>query len=777
MTLNSPLADLKRTLTQQPDDRISLTKLGFELVMTDPAQAQRHLARVIPLSPGNMAAARVNLGIASESAGQTERAEHSYRAALDADPANEKALRRLVRLVAAQKDPSKLGELLNAPGRVAMLNDESRMLVGSLLARREEHAALASAVLGGLLESGNPYFAGALRLAIDYRLHVVDDPERRYRLLRINQLLNPASVEGAVEVGRALHRKRNLVRSAGWICQAAVLAPHRDDILTTAGAEAARVRWPRHGIAANLRLHDRFPGATDPLERLRPLYKALDAKDEARATAFKLVEDHADKPTVWDESIKLLNEFELYEDADILWDQAVKRFPDIPILHYNRGLSYSGQARQKEAITHIRRALCINPQYAKGWNGMSLAYVNNEDIDDAIFYAERGLYVGFAQDVLSLNLGVYYRARRRYADSARALGRAIELTTDPHELAAARFNIGMIKFCCGEIESGFREYMHRWATKNFPSPKRNFKQKIWDGPVKHPNAHLLAYMEQGLGDEVMFAWYIPMVLNDLKALTVDCDSRMIPILKRSFPKAEFVPRSRKGDPATRDPSITHKIPIGHIPAYYAIETKAHIAAIPKEQRARLPIRTDGYLVPDSDLVTKWRDYFATKYPGRRCVGVSWRSSIRNRQRNLQYLEIDELASVFPPGTVVVNLQYNSRDEDVEIWQKEASERGFIFEPLDQIDLKDDLDEIFAILKVLDCAVTPLLSLAWMSGAVGCPTLVNRTAWDGIIWQSFGTDFVPWQPSLRLFFRNPKEPWTGPLEQITETLHELVEGGA
>lgn len=774
MSLNTPLADLKRTLARQPDDRVSLTRLGFELVASNPTEAQRHLARVVPLSAGSLSAARLNLGIAQEAAGQTGAAEHNYRAVIHADPDNAKALRRLVRLLAVARRTGDLALVLSEPDRPALLSDENRILVGALLAGHAQHKDLTANLLRPLLKTREQFFPAALRLCVDHGLLDTDDKRRRHDLLRTYQVFNPNSLEGAIEIGRSLHGKRSFVRAAAWICQASVMAPDRDDILSTAAAEAARVVWPHHGIAANRRLHERFPSAPEPIERMRTLYKELDAKDEAQEAAHRMVDAHPELPAVWDECIKILNEFELYDDADRMWVRAIERFPTIPVLHYNRGLSYSGQGRKLEAINHIRRSICIDPQYTKGWNGLSLAYINDEDVDDAIFHAERGRYVGTSLDILNLNLGVYYRAKRRYADSVRALDIAQSLSKEPHERAAALFNIGMIKFCVGEIEAGFKGYIHRWATKNFPSPKRNFKQPIWSGPVKDPKPHLLTYMEQGLGDEVMFSWYIPLVRRDVRTLTVDCDGRMIPIFNRSFPDCVFVPRSRKGDPATRDPSVTHKVPIGHIPAYYPVETKAYIAGIPAEQRQPLPIRNDGYLIPDADLVTKWRDYFATKYPGRACIGVSWRSSIRNRQRNLQYLEIDEIATVFPAGSVVVNLQYNSRDEDVAQWRAEAEARGFIFEPMDDIDLKDDLEDIFAILKVLTGAVTPLLSLAWMSAAVGCPTLVNRTAWDKTIWQSFGTDFVPWQPSMRLFYRTPKEAWTDALERMTGALGQLIE---
>ena len=61
-------------------------------------------------------------------------------------------------------------------------------------------------------------------------------------------------------------------------------------------------------------------------------------------------------------------------------------------------------------------------------------------------------------------------------------------------------------------------------------------------PVAAPRPHLAVYMEQGMGDEVMYFWYLPLLAADTRSLTVECDRRLVGIFRRSFPRVTFIPR-------------------------------------------------------------------------------------------------------------------------------------------------------------------------------------------------------------------------------------------
>jgi hypothetical protein len=94
-----------------------------------------------------------------------------------------------------------------------------------------------------------------------------------------------------------------------------------------------------------------------------------------------------------------------------------------------------------------------------------------------------------------------------------------------------------------------------------------------------------------------------------------------------------------------------------------------------------------------------------------------------------------------------------------------------------VDLTNDLEDIFALLQVCDAAVTPMISLAWMAGAVGCPGYIFRTSRERAIWQQFGGAFVPWAPSLRLFFRDPSESWDATIGELNRSLTQLLAAGS
>lgn len=184
-------------------------------------------------------------------------------------------------------------------------------------------------------------------------------------------------------------------------------------------------------------------------------------------------------------------------------------------------------------------------------------------------------------------------------------------------------------------------------------------------------------------------------------------------------------------------------------------------------------RTSGYLKVDPERLAHWRDYLDSFGSERLKVGICWRSSYHNRARDLQYLAPEEIGQCFDENFVVLNLQYDHKEEETDTLARVGRERGYEFVTPPNIDLKDDLDDLTALCEACDIVVTPLISTAFMAAAVGTPTWVFRAADSGRIWQQLGAPFVPWFPAMRLFFRYPTHPWSQTIERMRAALGEVT----
>lgn len=490
--------------------------------------------------------------------------------------------------------------------------------------------------------------------------------------------------------------------------------------------------------------------------------------DEAKSVVADILDRNPDNASIWNAMSIHVKSTKDREAAIIHFRRGVEKYPDEPILSYNLAHTLNELSRAEEGKVLLRRALVLNPAYAKAYSALSVSHLIMLDLAGAVTHVDRAIYINPILESAWINKAIAHRASMDFQDAVTALRRALELNPDDPN---AHTNLAYTLLMAGEIEQGFNQYDNRWKNPEFPSSRRPFRQQIWRG--ENPgNKRILLYMEQGMGDEIMFAWYFNKALSLAKNITVECDPRLIPIFKRSFPTIEFIPRQDEAHLATRDPEIIYKAPIGHIPKFFWHDLRRHINKV--GSTALRPIaRTEAYLKTDNEHRKKWRRYLDEVGGTRIKVGVCWRSSIHSRARDRQYLTAEEIVQPFDPRFAVFNIQYDHMLDETEDLTRVCAENGVVFDTPPDLDLRNDLDELTALTQELDLVVTPLISTAFMAGAVGTPTWVFRSSEYSCIWQMFGTDFVPWFPSMRLFFRDPRDPWSSTIESLKAELSKVA----
>lgn len=766
---------VRRTLAAEPSSAAGLTLAGQIAIRAQAAaEAVKHFNWAVTAEQHEDPRALLNLARAQDIAGLSADALTTTLFTARRFPNDERPRGLLALIHLAGGRPDAAAAVLRQED-AARLDPDTAFKIGARLLAIPGHRALAVDLLRNTASRPGRYSATALHELLSAL--ELSDP-RAYDIARRHLILEPGSADGMDLLERALLLRRSPLKQAAWLWQSCCVRVGDKERLRRAAEATYKVKWPKHGIAAHDALLKRRPEDTLLVDRICELFRRhhelsedkAEAQDDAVRWARSVIATDPRNPRIWDAIAGMLKNVEAFDEITALWPRIIAKFPTYEVLHYNYSLFLDERDRFDEAIRELHIALALKPDYQRAYNMLSMVMTHLHDVETAIRYVWWAILAGPKHPSCWANYGTYLRAVGRNTEALMAFQRAEReaVGKDKDLEAAGRFNSGMTLITHGELEAGFQQIEARWATRDFPSPRRRFKQPIWRGPRIHPRTGLVAYMEQGLGDEVMMSWYIPFLRNDTSKLIVDCDERLVNIMSRTYEGVEFVPRSIEGHEKTRDPKIRHKVPMLHVPQYYVPEVKELIRRNwdwAQRSGGRFPAR----LAVEPDRIDRWRQWLADRFPGRPSLGLSWRSKMHTRMRDQQYVTLDELAATLPTGAVAINLQYSSTDEETARLKELGVRHGFEFVTPEGVDLKDDLDDIFAILQVCDAAVTPMITLAWMAGAVGCPAYIFRASREGCIWQTFGTPFVPWAPSFRIFYRDPSEPWQSVIDDMRESL--------
>ena len=255
----------------------------------------------------------------------------------------------------------------------------------------------------------------------------------------------------------------------------------------------------------------------------------------------------------------------------------------------------------------------------------------------------------------------------------------------------------------------------------------NSKIPQWDGQLVN---NLLVWAEQGIGDEVMFASAIEDANRRCKTLTVACDKRLIPIFKRSFSKEiEFLPKSASAICGLFDAQL----PIGSLTKLFRRNLEAFSNNKP------------SYLVPNLQVVEKIRSNLNAD--GKEVVGLSWFSNSITHTRLMRNCSLDDMIKVIgSDGKVFVCLQYGDVDSDLQDFQ---SKTGITILNPDDIDQKNDIDNLCNLIAACDRVVSVDNVTVHLAGALGIPTSVLLPTYRDWRWGSVDGSSSYWYPSINL----------------------------
>nr|WP_298257622.1 tetratricopeptide repeat-containing glycosyltransferase family protein [Bradyrhizobium sp.] len=315
--------------------------------------------------------------------------------------------------------------------------------------------------------------------------------------------------------------------------------------------------------------------------------------------------------------------------------------------------------------------------------------------------------------------------------------------------AAADFDASLIQLLTGNFETG---WAGREARSNVPGlavSRFEFSQPRWLGKESLAGKTILVPEDEGMGDTIQFARYLPMLAARGARVIVRVNDPVLPLLAGIQGVSQCIPHSVEALPA-----FDLYCPVGSLPL--AFETR--LDTIPPGV---------GYLPQPSEARMKiWEDRLSGCFGVEKKlrVGLVWSGNPkhlndRNRSIPMQlYLRLLDLDAAF------ISLQKDPRPDD-----------KAVLEQADIIDVSThltDFTETAALINCLDLVITVDTSVAHLAGALGLPTWILLSYQPDWRWL-LDRDDSPWYPTVRLFRQDETRNYGPVLDKVRSELAAMI----
>ncbi|MDP1614136.1 MAG: tetratricopeptide repeat-containing glycosyltransferase family protein [Sulfuritalea sp.] len=599
---------------------------------------------------------------------------------------------------------------------------------------------------------------------------------------------NPPNIGEYLVQSAGLYRMGRVRDALDIVIQGLAIDPDNADLLNHRGVFAARLGDVAAAEAAYRRAIETRPDGAEIHYNLGNLLKAQDRSQEAAVAYQRAIALKPDYPEAWANLGNLLqaqgrpqeaeaayhraielqpNHADTYsnlgnllqaqqrpDEAEAAYRRAVALRPDYPEALSNLGVLLKARQRPQEAEAAYRRAIALKPDYAEAWSNLGVLLLEQKRMQEAETACRRATEAKPDYADAWSNLGNLLQEQKRLQEAEAAYRRALALR--PRN-ADARWNLSLLLLREGRFSEGWREHEARYDPlrknrKMAPPPT------LRDGPPLPPqwqgesltDRSLLIWPEQGLGDEIQFVRYLPLLkARGPKHLTLVCK----PPLKRLFAAQSLA------DSVIDTDDWRPEMIAGYDYWCYPLSLPLHFGTTPEHIPATIP-----YLVAEPERMARW----AMRLPQARFrVGLVWKGNPTHR--NDANRSLPSLATLAPlwslPGIAFVSLQKGAGEDEAgapPITQP-------LFHPGSEM---ADFADSAAILGQLDLLICVDTAVAHLAGALGIPCWVLLPAcgtdWR---WLEDRTD-SPWYPELmRLFRQTADGDWGGVMAQLVDALGE------
>ena len=450
----------------------------------------------------------------------------------------------------------------------------------------------------------------------------------------------------------------------------------------------------------------------------------------------------------------VLHEQGKLEESVQAYQKALQIQPDYAEAYNNLGVVLKDQGHLEEAFRVCQQAIKNNPGYATAYNNLGVILHKKGEFEGAILAYRRAIEISPDNSEAYNNLGASLHAQGDLGKSVQAYNQAI--TTNP-QFAEGHKNLGMLLLQKGDFEKGWELCEWRWLCKDFPFEHRNFPQPSWDGSSLNGRS-ILVWAEQGVGDEIMFASILADLLQMKANIMVECDSRLVPLFQRSFPKIQFFPRQNLPDTKLLDTDITYQIPMGSLGRWLRPNVDSF------RQKA------NSYLQACPEKTSAFREKYKKLADSKLLIGISWKSANQYTGKDKSTLLDDWTSILSQQDCYFINLQYGNVGREIKEY---CADKNNVFMYVEEeIAPLESLDDFAAQASALDLIISTSNTTVHMAGALGKSVWTLLPYIPDWRWMLDQEDTL-WYPKMKLFRQHKIGDWSGVFTQVKMALEHYV----
>jgi tetratricopeptide (TPR) repeat protein len=319
-----------------------------------------------------------------------------------------------------------------------------------------------------------------------------------------------------------------------------------------------------------------------------------------------------------------------------------------------------------------------------------------------------------------------------------------------------RLNLAMALLRLGSYHEGLPLYEARldkttWSGFATLESRTALRHRLLGPGEPVDGRRILLLAEQGLGDSIMCARYIPLLANRGARIIVASNPTLAPFFAR-IPGIETL-LSPPPDQPLAQINLTALpfdawLPGLSLPHWFGTD----LSNVPAH---------GPYWSVDASRIAAWRSRLAAAgRPGAAKIGLVFQANPEGAGFSDKSMQLGDIAPLLAlEGIDIVNLQYGAAGRTLA-----AAATGII----DPGEAALPLDEYGAALAATDLLITADTMAAHLSGALG------HTVWVAVphsphwVW-GLGSETTPWYPAARIFRQHSHRDWSKPIEAIAGAL--------